>query len=561
MSKRAQVNVDFFDCITAALQRLLLNIADRQNSIKAAALLIPAAMGLSCGGTRYEDASAALIPAVDQSIDRQTPRDVLVYINSLGKIVLRTPYRWGGYFSEGLAQVSDDGGCGYIDSKGRKIFWAAGAATGCDDFSEGMAVVQTGSAECRYIGRNGNWAIPQTFKPNNERMPDRHRFRDGRAAVLLDKGWGFIDRTGGLVGQFDEVRWFHEGLAAVKLAGKWGFVDTSGKIKIAPRFDAVSHWVEGEPLAACFSDGLAAVRFGKFWGYIDKTGAFVILPQFDEATEFHEGLAAVKLKGVWKYIDEGGKVLFDAGEAVLVGNFSEGLAALHFEQCSIDDGLSLRSGYIDRTGKRVLPVQYLSASKFRNGLASVRMDGNIHTCIDHAGRQVFTVAKAYDPADTMARIRNSTDVSWLKRIVLEPNLAATLAKEPLARGGVLGIKASAYCRLGDLATEESLSAVREIERRAALVPPAPPRACYGSSPAPSFHYDNQEITPVATSARKDGLTYALIAGNELGDLDVFVTSSRTPNDKASWTRPKLIPNRFFMSIRDPRLVVDGLGQM
>ena len=152
------------------------------------------------------------------------------------------------------------------------------------------------------------------------------------------------------------------------------------------------------------------VRLGKVWGYIDKTGAFAIAPQFAEAKEFHEGLAAVNLAGTWKYINESGKVLFDAGKAVLVGDFWEGLAAVHFRECSIDGG-DLRSGYIDRTGKQVLPVQYTSVSRFRNGLASVMMDEGNQTYVDRTGKPIFTVVKAFDPADTMARIRNSTDAS------------------------------------------------------------------------------------------------------------------------------------------------------
>jgi hypothetical protein len=511
-------------------------------------------MCLSCRGIRYDDA-AALIPVVDLSVDRLTP---LVFIDRTGQIVLSTPYHSGGFFSEGLAPVSDNGGCGYIDSRGRKLFWTTGAPARCDDFSEGLAVVQTSDSKFRYIDKNGKWAIPQTFKLNQERMPDRHRFRDGRAAVLLDQGWGFIDRTGTLVGRFDEVRWFHEGLAAVEVAGKWGFVDTSCTTRIAPRFDAVSHWIGGQPLAASFSGGLAAVRLGKTWGYIDKTGAFAIPPRFDDASDFHEGLAAVKLGGAWKYIDDSGRVLFDAGNAVIAGDFWEGLATVHFVECNIDGGI-LRSAYIDRTGRRVLPVQYSSASRFRNGLACVTMDDGIQRYIDRTGKQIFTVAKAFNPADVMAQIRNSTDPSWLKRVVADLNLAASLAQQPLARGGVIGIRASAYCRLGELATEESLSAVREIERRAALMPPAPPKAWYGFSPAPPFHFGSEEIKAVATTVARDRITYALVEGGELGDLDAFITSSPTPDNKASWTRQALIPNRLFMSIRDPRLIVDSPG--
>jgi hypothetical protein len=203
---------------------------------------------------------------------------------------------------------------------------------------------------------------------------------------------------------------------------------------------------------------------------------------------------------------------------------------------------------MNRAGKMVLPVQYSDAANFRNGLARVELEDGTSAWIDRAGRQVFVVPEVYSANDTMANIRNSTDVAWLKRTVLEPAQAEKLAAEPLARGGILGIRASAYCRLGDLATEESLAAVREIESRATAELPAAPKTWFGSSPAPTFYYDSEEVTALATASGKDGITCAVVPGQTLGDLDAYLTCSRSPNDTGSWTRPKLIPNRLFFGV-------------
>ena len=524
------------------------------------ALLVLASVALSLETEEVVDREWT--PVIDRSQDLNVQggvRETLIYINAQGKTVLRTPYSRGGYFSEGMAWVGSYPGQGYIDSTGRLIVSGAGFEE-CGDFSEGIAVVRTGGAQYRYIDRQGKWAIPRTFELNNERFLSRHGFREGRAAVLVDGRWGFIDRTGRTLAEFDEARWFNEGMAAVRMGEKWGFVDASCKIKIPPRFDAVSHWVEGDPLAACFSHGRAAVRLGKMWGYIDETGAFSIQPVFDEALDFHEGLAAVKLNGRWKYINRSGQVVLDAKGALFAGSFYDGLAYIGFNQCWIDEIAAIRSGYLDKTGKLALPVQYISGN-FRNKLARATLEGDINALIDRTGKQVFTIQRVDNPADPMAKIRNSADVPWLKQIVLDPARAAEVTKQPLARGGITGVRASAYCRLGELATEKALSTIREIETRVASVVPAPPKAWFGLSPAPSFHYANQEISPLATARGGDSRTYALVLSGELGDVDTFLSYSSTPSDRSSWTRPKLIPNRIFSGVRNPRLLVEKSGQL
>jgi hypothetical protein len=57
------------------------------------------------------------------------------------------------------------------------------------------------------------------------------------------------------------------------------------------------------------------------------------------------------------------------------------------------------------------------------------------------------------------------------------------------------------------------------------------------------------------------MTYGVVSGSWMGDLDLFLVSSKRPDDPSTWTRPKLIPDRFYRGLRDPRLTVKGQDEL
>lgn len=119
-------------------------------------------------------------------------------------------------------------------------------------------------------------------------------------------------------------------------------------------------------------------------GYIDKTGKEVIKlgAPFYFPRPFSEGLAAITISGKEKggedrgkigYIDETGQLVIkpefedsDNEESEEAKTFSEGLAAVAI----VKDG-SYKHGYIDKTGKVVIPFQYDEVHPFSEGLAVV----------------------------------------------------------------------------------------------------------------------------------------------------------------------------------------------
>ncbi len=130
------------------------------------------------------------------------------------------------------------------------------------------------------------------------------------------------------------------------------------------------------------------------WGYTDQSGKLVIAAQFDAALPFKDGLARVGVVDEefpeidarpnikWGYIDERGRVLVELRYAVLRG-FSENLAAaalLDMEKperptLGRHNRFNLKWGYLDRSGREVIPMQFLAAGDFADGLAHVNAGG------------------------------------------------------------------------------------------------------------------------------------------------------------------------------------------
>ena len=181
------------------------------------------------------------------------------------------------------------------------------------------------------------------------------------------------------------------------VSGQCGFADWAGVTVIEPQYKDC-----GE-----FSDGLAAVQIGSRWGYIDSDGKLTIKAQFATAEAFSERLAFVELAtGQKAVIGTNGTVLFEA-DYYEHGRFLEGVAPVHPvmhwhcglgeerreysgthppRECPVDQAWPTDHywGYIDRTGKMVIPAQFLLAHEFHDGLARER-DG----FIDHNGNEVI----------------------------------------------------------------------------------------------------------------------------------------------------------------------------
>lgn len=273
---------------------------------------------------------------------------------------------------------------GFIDQTGKVIIppntnWFFGSPSEDKHFVEGLEPAQTrwhpgmtNGLKWGYLNTEGKFAIAPQFTLTTP-------FSEGLAAVR-QRFYGYIDHTGKFIipPQFEQAYGFSEGLAEVCDTNHlMGFIDRSGQWVVPPRYRAFSPYSN-------FSEGLACVATNcgptndalntQFkWGYINKKGEQVIDFNFDGASEFSEGLAAVSKKLKADYVDE------KNGKHLIPSPFSKG-------------------GYIDKTGKYVIPPQFDSVWSFSEGLARVRVAG--HTMgeaskqmkfINKQGKIVFTV--------------------------------------------------------------------------------------------------------------------------------------------------------------------------
>jgi WG containing repeat len=323
-----------------------------------------------------------------------TEHDRSGFIDRKGAVIVPLCFEGVGNFSDGLAPFERDGRWGYIDASANIVIqpvfpWA-------EDFHEGLAHVQvTGTVlgydgRWGYINKSGNVVIP----PTSQRMMsdddgEESAFHEGLAMVEVSNDKipprkGFIDRSGKLVipDHFTYAYPFSEGLAAVTEAqdgdSGWGFIGTNGNWVVPPHFD----W------ASSFQFGLAPVNRKKDCGYIDKSGSQVLKLQSPPPPEdcasawgdFTDDLSRWRFGSYYGFIDRTGKIVIPAKYDLTFG-FSEGLAAVE---------IGKQWGFIDTSGKMVIPPgDFSNVKPFHNGLSRVVMKKGGVGYVDQTGKFVW----------------------------------------------------------------------------------------------------------------------------------------------------------------------------
>ena len=215
-------------------------------------------------------------------------------------------------------------------------------------------------------------------------------FHEGLARVMLNKKFGFIDKTGKEIVpvKYDWADALSGGVAKVSLNNKSSFIDNTGKEIVGLNYDVLE-----------FNEGIAMIKLNEKWGFIDKKGKEIVSPKYESASGFRNGMAAVKLNGKWGFIDNTGKeaiaLIYDD-----VKYFSEGIGRVKLNEKKEYN----QWGCIDKKGKQITPRKYQVIYPFKEGLAYVEINGEfIKYCgfIDKQGREIFkpedrNYSRAYD---------------------------------------------------------------------------------------------------------------------------------------------------------------------
>lgn len=171
-------------------------------------------------------------------------------------------------------------------------------------------------------------------------------------------------------------------LAVCRLNGKYGIVNSEGK-QIQPMgFDELRKDVS-DPSSKELPDMGSArdlhVRIGDKWGILTANGEQLAEVKFDSVGVFHDGLAVVKAAERYGYIDRSGAIVIPI-QWMTAYDFSEGLAALRVDKKHFQ--------FIDTAGTVVIKSKkYDSVGLFRNGVCRVVKGGKVKW-IDTRGKEL-----------------------------------------------------------------------------------------------------------------------------------------------------------------------------
>lgn len=132
----------------------------------------------------------------------------------------------------------------------------------------------------------------------------------------------------------------------------------------------------------------------KKFGFKDEKGKVVIKPKYDKARDFSEEWAFVILGDKKLYIDAKGKTVLDVSHFDEAGSFNEGLA---WASNPLDNEIMI--GYIDKTGKLVVPIQFYDGGDFKDGLARVSQENEnedeLYALMDKKGKLLTPFKYSY----------------------------------------------------------------------------------------------------------------------------------------------------------------------
>jgi WG containing repeat len=183
---------------------------------------------------------------------------------------------------------------------------------------------------------------------------------------------------------------------------RYGFVDRTGQFVIPAKFRS----------ASCFKGGLAPVTTSEGNTYIDKSGRYLVKPGDyltyhsgncdDIWPNYVEGLHIIRrdiqsstsqdgkhvseIKRYYGYVNMQGTVVIPLTQYLSVEDFSDGMAKVYLLTEATSDEIEAakrrgagpkpgtKVGYIDTTGKLVIPAKFDEAEGFRWGIAKVRVE-------------------------------------------------------------------------------------------------------------------------------------------------------------------------------------------
>lgn len=184
---------------------------------------------------------------------------------------------------------------------------------------------------------------------------------------------------------YDHIGAFIDGYAYVVVNGKYGFINDKGEEVVPCVYDEF----QGYDLSPDFFCGLAGVRQGDKWGFVDTTGRVVVPLIYEYVGRFINNVGYVKLEGKWGLINTRGEFLTE----IKYFNLWYPNAASKYRLA-----YNGSSGYLDESGKEVIPFEYEDGRSFSEGLAAVKRNNKWGFIDEHNNVVIpFEFDNAYVP--------------------------------------------------------------------------------------------------------------------------------------------------------------------
>jgi hypothetical protein len=188
------------------------------------------------------------------------------------------------------------------------------------------------------------------------------------AAYKIDSLWYFVDSDG--KSMFNPLKLvyvagYSEGFYKIYAESGgtkfWAFMNDKGEMAV-PLCDEIRYFRDG---MAMIIDVVDTATDFRLYGFVDKQGRMAVSKNYIDATDFSEGLAWVMNREKRGYIDRTGKMVIPWDTTGFGSQFSEGLAAM--------TGKDDRFGFINKKGEVVIDYQYDEVTRYVNGLARVNI--------------------------------------------------------------------------------------------------------------------------------------------------------------------------------------------
>ncbi|HEY5561409.1 MAG TPA: WG repeat-containing protein [Clostridiaceae bacterium] len=241
-----------------------------------------------------------------------------------------------------------------------------------------------------YIDSNGSFII----KPKYDNAMSFQS--NGLAVVEENNLTGIINSQENYIvkPQYSSIYEFSEGCAAVIDDSGFKLIDEKGKMLTTKAYSFISSFKEGRAMFAGND-----INNNYLYGYLDRDGKEVIPLKYQSANDFSSGKAVVKIsENLFALINLKGEILHTYKYA-LVGPSGDNLLIFR-------ESLDGKSGYMDESGKVILPPKYFTAAPFNAGRAVVNMSNdytNKYGLIDKNGN--FIIKPIYNNINPIGEYR------------------------------------------------------------------------------------------------------------------------------------------------------------